>query len=245
MPPKRRGGSASDSTEVAPRDDAMLLRFVELLSEETVVEKLRGMFSPRALTDKLDLLTETIAKLNDRLDKKDIYIAALEARLSLVEDSLDQLEQYSRRSNLRFFGIPESDGGEDTTGKLLAIVNETMGVTPPIVSADVVTSHRLGRRLPGADAHARPRPVIVKFATTHVRDVVIRARRRLRESGRGPTLYVNEDLTRRRATLAKKTRELKKEKKITDCWTYNGKVLVKIIDGTVKEIRADIDLSGY
>ena len=106
-----------------------------------------------------------------------------------------------------------------------------------------MTSHRLGRRLPGADAHARP--VIVKFATTHVRDVVIRARRRLRESGRGPTLYVNEDLTRRRATLAKKTRELKKEKKITDCWTFNGKVLVKTIDGTVKEIRADIDLSGY
>ena len=96
MPPKRRGGSASDSTEVAPRDDTMLLRFVELLSEETVVVKLRCMFSPRALTDKLDLLTETIVKLNDRLDKKDIYIyiAALEARLSSVEDSLDQLEQY-------------------------------------------------------------------------------------------------------------------------------------------------------
>ena len=46
--------------------------------------------------------------------------------------------------------------------------------------------------------------MIVKFATAHVRDVVIRARRRLRESGDGPTLYVNEDLTRRRAALAKK-----------------------------------------
>ena len=63
----------------------------------------------------------------------------------------------------------------------------------------------------GVDAQTRPRPVIVKFATTHVRDVVIRARRRLPESGDGPTLYVNEDLTRRRATLAKKTRELKKK----------------------------------
>ena len=72
----------------------------------------------------------------------------------------------------------------------------------PIVSADVVTSHRLGRRVPGADIQTRPRPVIVKFATAHVRDVVIRARRRLRESGDGPTVYVNEDLTRRRAALA-------------------------------------------
>ena len=31
-------------------------------------------------------------------------------------------------------------------------------------SADVVTSHRLGRRIPDADAQTRPRPVIVKFA---------------------------------------------------------------------------------
>ena len=125
------------------------------------------------------------------------------------------------------------------------IVNETMGVTPPIVSADVVTSHRLGRRVPGADIQTRPRPVIVKFATAHVRDVVIRARRRLRESGDGPTVYVNEDLTRRRAALAKKTRQLKKSRKINDCWTFNGKVVVKTIDGVVKEIRSDVDLTGY
>ena len=245
MPSKRRGGGASDTTEMTPRDDAMLLRFVELLSEETVVENLRSMFTPKTLTDKLDSLAETITKLNDRLDKKDVCIADLEARLSSVQANLDVLEQYSRRSNLRFFGIPESNGGEDTTGKLLSIVNDTMGVTTSIMSAGVVTSHRLGRRLPGVDAHTRPQPVIVKFATTHVRDVVIRAKRRLRESGGGPTLYVNEDLTRRRAALAKKTRELKKEKKITDCWIFNGKVLVKTIDGTVREIRADIDLSGY
>jgi hypothetical protein len=86
--------------------------------------------------------------------------------------------------------------------------------------------------------------VIVKFATAHVRDVVIRARRRLRESGDGPTLYVNEDLTRRRAALAKKTRQLKKSRKIYDCWTFSGKVVVKIIDGVVKEIRSDVDITG-
>ena len=36
-------------------------------------------------------------------------------------------------------------------------------------SADVVTSHRLGRRIPGADAQTRPRPVIVTFATPLVK----------------------------------------------------------------------------
>jgi len=72
-------------------------------------------------------------------------------------------------------------------------------------------------------SQTRPRPMVVKFATTHVHDVVIRARRRLRESGDGQMAYVNEDLTRRRAALAKKTRQLKKSRKINDCWTFNGK----------------------
>ena len=243
--PKRRGDSASDTTEIGPKEDALLVRFVELLSNEVFVQKLRQVINPKPLTNKLDTLTKQISQLNERLEKKDKYIAALEARLSSCETDLDQLEQYSRRTNLRFFGIPESETGENTNGKLLSIVNESMGVTPPIVSADVVTSHRLGRRVPGADIQTRPRPVIVKFATAHVRDVVIRARRRLRESGDGPTVYVNEDLTRRRAALAKKTRQLKKSRKINDCWTFNGKVVVKTIDGVMKEIRSDVDLTGY
>ena len=84
------------------------------------------VLNPKALTDKLDTLTEIISQLNERLEKKDKYIAALESRLSPCEADLDQLEQYSRRTNLRFIGIPESETGENTTGKLLSIVKETM-----------------------------------------------------------------------------------------------------------------------
>ena len=215
------------------------------MANEAVVEKLRSVLNTKVVTDKLDTLTETISQLKERLAKTDEYIVALEVRLSSVEADLDQLEQYSLRTNLRFFPIPESEKGEDTTGKLLSVVNITMGVTPPIVSANVVTNHRLGRRIPGADAQTRPRRVIVKFATAHVRDMVIRARRRLRENGDGPTVYVNEDLTCRWAALAKKTRQLKKSRKINNCWTFNGKVIVKAVDDVVKEIRPHFDLTGY
>ena len=111
MPPKRRGDSASDTAEIEPKEDALLVRFVELLSNEAVVQKLRHVLNPQALTDKLDTLSENISQLNERLEKKDQYIAALEARLSSCETYLDQLEQYSRRTNLRFFGVPESEKG--------------------------------------------------------------------------------------------------------------------------------------
>ena len=53
---KRRGDSDSDTTKIWPKDDALLVRFVELLSNEVVVEKLRNVLNPKALTDKLDTL---------------------------------------------------------------------------------------------------------------------------------------------------------------------------------------------
>ena len=82
MPPKQRGDSASVTAEIGPKEDALLVRFVELLSNEAVVQKLRHVLNPQALTDKLDTLSEKISQLNERLDKKDQYMAALEARLS-------------------------------------------------------------------------------------------------------------------------------------------------------------------
>jgi len=71
MPPKRKGDSASDTAEIGSKEDALLVRFVELLSNEAVVQKLRHVLNPKALTDKLDMLSETISQLNERLEKKD------------------------------------------------------------------------------------------------------------------------------------------------------------------------------
>ena len=58
MPPKLRGDSASDNTELGPKEEALIVRFVERLSNEAVVQKLRHVLNPKALTDKLDTLTE-------------------------------------------------------------------------------------------------------------------------------------------------------------------------------------------
>ena len=58
MPPKRRGDNASDTAEIGPKEDALLVRFVELLLDEAVVQKLRHVLNLKALTDKLDTLSE-------------------------------------------------------------------------------------------------------------------------------------------------------------------------------------------
>ncbi|KAK2170067.1 hypothetical protein NP493_1165g01097 [Ridgeia piscesae] len=167
------------------------MRFVELLKDEGVLKTLRSALYPQALSDKLDKLTRTIADLTSQLETKEKKITALEERVERLEGECDRAEQYSRRGNLRFCGIPET---------------------------------------------------VVRFSKVTVRDGVIRARRRLRNTnGSTEQIYVNEDLTQRRAALAAATRQMKKPHKINDCWTYNGKIVVKTLTNIIKVINTEAE----
>ena len=200
---------------------------------------------PQALSDKLDKLTETIAGLTSQLENKEIKITALEERVERLEGECDRLEQYSRRGNLRFSGIPETGEGEDTTAKVVDIVNTKMAFTtpsPPVSQEDIIVSHRLGKR---SDTGDRRRVVIVRFNKVTVRDGVIRARRRLRNNDSTEQIYVNEDLTQRRTALAAATRQMKKTHKINDCWTYNGKIVVKTLTNIIKVINTEAEFDNH
>ena len=69
----------------------------------------------------------------------------LEEQVELLQSECDNLEQYSRRCNLMIHGIPESGEGEDTTLKVLELVNVKMAV-PPVAKEDIVVRHRLGKQ---------------------------------------------------------------------------------------------------
>ena len=121
---------------------------------------------------------------------------------------------------------------------VITIVHQTKGVSRPTVNTDIIKSHRLGWRQKGV----RPRPVIVRFANREVRDVVILARCRIRENNNASLIYVNEDLTQRRAPVARKTRQMKKSRKINDCRTCNCKVIIKTLENLIHEVHANTDL---
>ena len=62
---------------------------------------------------------------------------------------LDDLEQYTRRTNIRIYGIPESNvenGGprEDTDNLAMNFVKEELGVG--LKPEDISRSHRVGKR---------------------------------------------------------------------------------------------------
>ena len=240
MPKARKTSSVTDSNVCDT--DVMLLRFLELLSDDQVVRKLKSALYPQALSDKLDTLTQTIAGLTSQLEGKECRITVLEEQVELLQSECDKLEQYSRRCNLRIHVIPETGDGEDTTLKVLELVNAKMAVTPPVAKEDIVVSHRLGKQ---RDTGDRPRAVIVVFSKITVRNDVIRARRRLRNTRDQHQVFVNEDLTQRRAALAAATRQLKRNQKIADCWTYNGKIVIKTLANAIKIISTQAELNTF
>ena len=129
---------------------------------------------------------------------------------------------------------------------VIIIINTKMAYTPPpppppVSQEDILVSHRLGKR---SDTGDRRRVVIVQFNKVTVRDGVIRARRRLRNNDSTEQIYVNEDLTQRRAALAAATRQMKKTHKFNDCWTYNGKIVIKTLTNIIKVINTEAEIDN-
>ena len=217
-------------------DDSIVLHLIEALKDDRVMRALHT--DSDKLHDKIDSLTVLVTNLTTQLENKEQRITELEKTVELLEVSIDDQQQYSRRANLRFTGI-EENAGEDTTTKVLQIINETMQLEPPISLDQIERSHRLGRVTPD---QRRPRTLIVRFRSERGRDIVYKARGQLKEynhrSDPVKRIFVNEDLTARRANIAFETRKLKKEKKIADCWTFNGRILIKSNRGQIEEISS-------
>ena len=74
---------------------------------------------------------------------------------------LDDLEQYTRRTNIPIYGIPESnvenaDPCEDTDILATNFIKEELGVD--LKPEDISRSHRVGKR------SSKPRPIIVRLS---------------------------------------------------------------------------------
>jgi len=225
--------------------DTLALTIIELFGDARVAAKLKKALYPQELVDKLDYLTKRVSALTENLRERDERIKKLEKKVeTLVLDS-DKVEQYSRRSNLRFSGIPEADNDvEDTTEQVLQTINDDMEV--PVSRDQVERSHRLGPKV-DRNGKARQRNIIIRFNRESVRDRVYKARFNLKTRNKDghKRVFVNEDLTATRGALAYRTRTLKKEGRIMDCWTVAGKIMVKNKNGLVVNITTEAELSAY
>ena len=241
----KSGEQASGEADMGEAEEGIVMRVMEAITDERILTLLKKALYPQPLDDKLQRMNDIIEALTKTISERDARIQQLERKVDTIEQEMDRLEQYTRRSNLVFRGIAETDQGENTDAKILSLVNSEMKITPALALSDIARSHRLGKKREGT---GNRRAIIVRFNSDRVRDCVYRGRVNLKDYNqqhRDHPVFINDDLTARRSKLAFECRQLKKEKKISDTWTYYGKLIVKDLSSNVSEVTCEADLRRY
>ena len=217
---------------------------------EAINNKLEKLATKDDLKVLADLLGEKLQKLEEKVlaletEKESVNgeIERVKAENLQLKRQIETLarntekhnndqEQYSRRWNLRIFGVKESPG-ENCAEKCLQLFNEKVKVATK--SEDVQVAHRVraGEETGGARevAARRPRAIIVQFSGRKVRDDIIKNRRVLARSG----VVIAEDLTLRNFKLLKRVQE---HSAVGAAWPSNGKIIALLKNG--KKVRVDI-----
>ena len=237
--------------------DAMKLAFIELLDEDAVITKLGNIVrgSIKDIVEDLKATKAKVIKLEEKVNAKESEINNLRTHNDKLEVRIDELEQYSRRSSIRVYGLPEESPGT-TDDKLIALCNDHLNLRPPLELEEIEVSHRVG---PSVDD--KPRPVIVKFVSRRSKARVMTQKRHLkklsppgrtagdgRDDDRYPLkrpVYFQDDLVKSRAQLYYKARMSKKDNKLSDTWTYDGKILIKDHRNRIYEIKSESMLKEH
>ena len=133
----------------------------------------------------------------------------LQDQVTRLETELEDLQQYTRRTNVLIHGL-EEEPNEDTDKKVLDILKSKLDL--PLSLNDFGRSHRLGKL-----RHGAKRPIIVRFASYRQRKMTFDAKRKLK----GSRIVITENLTKERYSLYKQCivkfgRE--------SCWTLDGRI---------------------
>ena len=188
-------------------------------------------------------LKETVNVMSKQIDDQATQINELETENNTLKKtikeqglSIDEVDQYSRRMNVIFDSVKETDK-ENTTDLVLGQC-ERLGM--PLHPRDIQVTHRLGQKTPG-----KIRPLIARFVSVNTsRSVLMKVKEQFRQNKDGKpnipkqtVVHAREHLTSCRADILKKCLQLKKANKIKTCWVYNFEVYVKKTKDDTKGVK--------
>ena len=207
--------------------------------------------SQEFIASKHDSLEAENRKLVDLNNDQKKAIIELETKNSKIEATnlveaakIDDLEQYDRRMNLEFEGIPH-EKNENINDILVKLVNK-MGVT--LKTTDISTAHRLPKK--ASKSQDQPPTTIVRFMNRDKRNEIFLKRHTTKFWNEFPIqsmehLFVNENLTKKRKRLFWMTKQKAKSIGYKFYWTFNGTIFIRKQEGSDKIIiRKEEDLNS-
>ena len=140
---------------------------------------------------------------------------------------IDRLEQYSRKENIKIYGIAEQE--RENTNDIVINLAKELGVG--IDAHDISVSHRL----PGPKG--KPRPIIVKFTRRDVKNEIMKKKKVLKGKSTFKDVFINDDLTKLRGKLMK---AIKGDEKVIRTWSVDGRIFCVVKEGD-REVKKLID----
>ena len=162
-----------------------------------------------------DNMKKEIDELRDENDYLHGKIRELETKTNLALSLANHNSQYSRRNNLRFFGIQEKDN-ENFIELICNLVKTKLNI-PNFTADEIDTAHRVGEFDKSSDP--KPRGIIVRFVRRTMRDRIVKNRRALA----GSRMAITDDLTKANMQLLA---AVKKHDSVENAWAQDCKIMV-------------------
>ena len=144
----------------------------------------------------------------------------------VLTNELNEQQQYSRKNNIRIFGLRDTDPKENAYAtEDLVIQMFRNKLKKEILHSDIEIAHRVGRF-----SSDRDRAIIVRFISRKAKADVIYHRRSLKGSG----ISIAEDLTTKNV---RRLTQLKDLDCVTQSWSYDGKLFAKNSQNAVREVK--------
>lgn len=157
--------------------------------------------------------------------------SATKADVELIWDKLEDLENRSRRNNVRFIGIPEGKEGADTAKFLEELLPGLLTIDGTL---EIERAHRVASQQQSRQGD-RPRPILAKFLRSSDRERVLRAARiKGKLSWGNNTIMLFPDYARATQMKRDKFRECKKmlhERGVSFRLLFPAKLKIETKDG--------------
>ena len=139
---------------------------IRLGNVESTIDKIKE--DARAVESSIKGMDKSLTYLNKEVEELRGTVEDKDKQIEYLHTQHLYLESYSRRENLKFFGIPENEAsasqGRDAVGTidvLCEFLHDVLGFGDPKRNMEFQRVHRIGKSVRG-----KPRPILARFFIT-------------------------------------------------------------------------------
>ena len=150
-----------------------------------------------------------------------------------LSEQIEELEQYGRRTSLRFHNVPIRDIDKQRTDNIIVdIVKSKMKMINFSVD-DINRSHIIGNINQGKGQ------IICRLRNWKIKNSIYQLKTNLKSNA--DRIFVTEDLTKHRQSIVKELNIARKTKKISSFWTFDGRIFAKVTQESSKQLIKNVD----